>query len=74
MTSEKVFRVLRDAAGWTVEGDRHPQTFLEKDRAIERAERLALQATPSEVLILSEGGDIEENRRFDRADGQAAAS
>lgn len=69
MNDRKIFRVLRDAAGWTVEGDRNPQTFLEKERAIERAERLAQQATPAEVVILGESGEVEENRRFDGADG-----
>jgi hypothetical protein len=64
MTNSKTLRVLRDPVGWTVEGDRQPRSYVEKTRAIERAETLARQGPSSRVEILDELGEVEEERHY----------
>jgi hypothetical protein len=64
MEKMKTLRVLRDRAGWTIDGDNRPQSFLEKERAITRAEALARALPSCELLILDEKGAVQERRVY----------
>jgi hypothetical protein len=63
-SNPKVLRVTRDAAGWTVQGDRYPRSFVEKSRAIERAVGLAQAQRPCQLVILNEDGAVEAEQSY----------
>jgi hypothetical protein len=64
MSETKVLRVMHDQVGWTVDGDRHPRSYLEKSQAIERARVVADTSRPCRLQILSESGEVEEESAF----------